>query len=60
MYGQLSNRESFREVVLATQALAGKAYQLGFGKYASKARCPMPTIKPGAMDNTHTRLKLRP
>ena len=36
MYGQLSNRESLRDVVLATQALAGKAYHLGFGKYASR------------------------
>ena len=37
MYGQLPNRESLRDVVLATQALAGKAYHLGFGKYASKS-----------------------
>jgi len=37
MFGQLSNRESLRDVVLATQALAGKAYHLGFGKYASKS-----------------------
>ena len=37
MYGQLSNRESLRDVVLATQALAGKAYHLGFGKYASRS-----------------------
>ena len=29
MYGQLSNRESLRDVVLATQALAVKAYHLG-------------------------------
>jgi len=26
MFGQLSNRESLRDVVLATQALSGKAY----------------------------------
>ena len=37
MYGQLSNRESLRDVVLATQALAGKAYHLGFGKHVSKS-----------------------
>lgn len=37
MFGQLSNRESLRDVVLATQALAGKAYHLGFGKYATKS-----------------------
>ena len=37
MFGQLSNRESLRDVVLATQALAGKAYHLGFGKYDSKS-----------------------
>lgn len=37
IYGQLSNRESFRDVVLATKALAGRSDQLGFGKYASKS-----------------------
>ena len=35
MFGQLSNRESLRDVVLATQALAPKAYALGFGKFVS-------------------------
>ena len=33
MFGQLSNRESLRDVVLATQA----AYHLGFGKHATKS-----------------------
>ncbi len=37
LFGQLSNRESLRDVVLATQALASKAYNLGFGKYATKS-----------------------
>ena len=37
MFGQLSNRESLRDVVLATQALSSKAFHLGFGKYASKS-----------------------
>ena len=37
MFGQLSNRESLRDLVLATQAHASKAYHLGFGKYASKS-----------------------
>ena len=37
MFGQLSNRESLRDVVLATQAHASKAFHLGFGKYASKS-----------------------
>jgi hypothetical protein len=37
MFGQLSNRESLRDVVLATQAHARKAYHLGFGKHASKS-----------------------
>ena len=37
MFGQLSNRESLRDVALATQALSGKAYHLGFGKYATKS-----------------------
>ena len=43
MFGQLSNRESLRDLVLATQAHASKAYHLGFGKYASKARWLTPT-----------------
>lgn len=37
MFGQLSNRESLRDVVLATQAHSGKAYRLGFGKHVSKS-----------------------
>ena len=37
MYGQLSNRESLRDVVFATQALEDKAYRLGFGKYVSRS-----------------------
>ena len=37
MFGQLSNRESHRDLVLATQAHANKAFHLGFGKYASKS-----------------------
>lgn len=37
MFGQLSNRESLRDVVLATQAHASKAYHLGFGKHAARS-----------------------
>ena len=37
MFGQLSNRESLRDLVLATQAHANKAFHLGFGKYVSKS-----------------------
>lgn len=37
MFGQLSNRESLRDVALATQALSQKAFHLGFGKYATKS-----------------------
>ncbi len=37
MFGQLFNRERLREVVLATQALADKAYHWGFGEYASRS-----------------------
>ena len=44
MFGQLSNRESLRDVVLATQALAPKAYALGFGKSLLVATCPRLTI----------------
>ena len=36
-YGQLSNRESLRDVVFAAQALEDKAYRLGFGKNVSKS-----------------------
>ena len=37
MFGQLSNRESLRYVVLAPQAHASKAYHLGLGKHAAKS-----------------------
>ena len=37
MFGQLSNRESLRDVVLATQAHASKAFHLGFGRHVSKS-----------------------
>ena len=37
MFGQLSNRESLRDVALATQALSQRAFHLGFGKYATKS-----------------------
>ena len=46
MFGQLSNRESLRDVVLATQAHASKAYHLGFGMHAAtlpRALLQMPT-----------------
>ena len=37
MSGQLSNRESLRDLVLATQAHANKAFRLGFGKAVTKS-----------------------
>ena len=37
MFGRRSTRESLRDLVLATQAHANKAFHLGFGKYASKS-----------------------
>lgn len=37
MFGQLSNRESLRDVVLATQAHSKKAFHIGFGKHASRS-----------------------
>ena len=37
MFGQLSNRESLRDLVLATQAHASKAFHLGFGKAATRS-----------------------
>ena len=40
MLGQLSNRESLRDVVLATQAHCEKAYHLGFGRATTKSNLP--------------------
>ena len=37
MFGQLSGRESLRDVVLATQAHASKAIHLGFGKFVTRS-----------------------
>ena len=37
MFGQLSGRESLRDVVLATQAHASKATHLGFGKFVTRS-----------------------
>lgn len=37
MFGQLSNRESLRDLVIATQVHASKAYHLGFGKAATRS-----------------------
>ena len=37
MFVQLDNRESLRNVVLATQNHASKAYYLGFGRQAAKS-----------------------
>lgn len=37
VFSQLSNRESLRDVVLATQAHESKAYHLEFGKHAAKS-----------------------
>ena len=37
MFGQLSNRENLRDLVLATQAHANKAFRLGFGKAVTKS-----------------------
>ncbi len=37
MFGQLSNRESLRDVVLATQAHTAKALHFGFGRHVSKS-----------------------
>lgn len=37
MFGQLSYRESLRDVVLATQVHASKSFHLGFGSHASRS-----------------------
>ena len=43
MFGQLSNRESLRDVVLATQANAQKAFIWDLARQPQKAICPKPT-----------------
>ena len=45
MFGQLSNRESLRDVVSVTRAHAAKAFHLGFGKAATwKFRRKVPPL----------------
>lgn len=40
MFGQSSNRESLRNLVLAAQAHANKVFHLGFGKAPPKSDLP--------------------
>ena len=37
MFGQLSGRESLRDVIIAVEAHRGKAYRLGFGKSVTRS-----------------------
>lgn len=37
MFGQLSNRESLRDLIVATEAHAGKLYHLGMGKSVTRS-----------------------
>ena len=37
MFGQLSNRESLRDLIVALEAHAGKVYHLGIGKSVSRS-----------------------
>ena len=37
MFGQLSNRESLRDLVVAMEAHAGKLYHLGIGKSVTRS-----------------------
>ena len=37
MFGQLSNRESLRDLIVAMEAHAGKLYHLGIGKYVTRS-----------------------
>ena len=36
MFGQLSNRESLRDLIVALEAHAGKVYHLGIGKSVTR------------------------
>ena len=38
MFGQLSNRESLRDLILALEAHQGKSYHLGLGKHEEERR----------------------
>ncbi len=37
MFGQLSNRESLRDLIVAMEAHAGKLYHLGIGKSVTRS-----------------------
>ena len=37
MFGQLSGRESLRDLIVAVEAHSGKAYRLGFGKSVTRS-----------------------
>lgn len=37
MFGQLSNRESLRDLIVALEAHAGKVYHLGIGKSVTRS-----------------------
>ena len=47
MFGQLSNRESLRDLIVAMEAHAGKLYHLGIGKSVTRtaySRSSRPTV----------------
>ena len=56
MFGQLSNRESLRDLVLATQAHASKAFHLGFGKAATRSNLSKANNKSKANNNRDCRI----
>lgn len=37
MFGQLTNRESLRDLIVATEAHSGKLYHLGMGKSVTRS-----------------------
>lgn len=40
MFGQLSNRESLRDLIVAMEAHAGKLYHLGIGNVRGRTKTP--------------------
>lgn len=45
MFGQLSNRESLRDLIVAMEAHAGKLYHLGIGKSVTRSNLSKATLR---------------
>lgn len=50
MFGQLSNRESLRDLIVAMEAHAGKLYHLGIGKSVTRSNLSKANERRGEAD----------